>query len=368
MKRSLLLYIKENQLIKAWSTCMQQISKVLLSLLLAVLPNLIKAQDPCDSMTLSYFKTNPACYGSANGTINLTMSGGSSPYSFNWNTGATTEDLNGLSAAVYSVLVTDQNGCMDSAVISLSQPQPLSNVPTFQDVLCHGANTGFIVSHVSGGTSPYNYYWSNGSQSANAVFLTAGVYTVTVVDYHGCAVKDTVKISEPDALTLDLNSPELIPGYNISYYMGNDGSVDLTVSGGVAPYWYAWSNGASTEDISNLSANAYTVLVKDANGCSASGTIGLDQPSTVAMPTAFSPNNDGHNDNFIVHGADDSSDNLLTIFNRWGNIVYQQQNYTDQWKGHNNKGEELPDGTYFAIMEIKSKEMVLKGYVEMKRR
>jgi gliding motility-associated-like protein len=174
-------------------------------------------------------------------------------------------------------------------------------------------------------------------------------------------------VLQPDPLVLDLSSPELITGYNISYYMGSDGSIDLTVNGGVAPYWYSWSNGASTEDISNLSANAYTVLVKDANGCVASGTIGLAQPTNVAMPTAFSPNSDGHNDNFIVHGADESSENLLTIFNRWGNVVYQQKNYTDQWSGHNNKGEELPDGTYFAVMEIKSKEMILKGYVEMKR-
>jgi gliding motility-associated-like protein len=292
MKKILLLNIQESSPLKVWTSFMQQVLIVLLSLLLSLTPSFMQAQDPCASLNLNLIPHN---------------------------------------------------------------------------VSCNGGTDAYVISSITGGTAPYNYFWSTGSQSANIHDVPAGTYFLTIADYLGCIRRDTIQVTQPDPLVLDLSSPELITGYNISYYMGNDGSVDLTVSGGVAPYWYAWSNGASTEDISNLSANAYSVLVKDANGCTSSGTIGLAQPTNVAMPTAFSPNSDGHNDNFIVHGAAESSDNVLTIFNRWGNVVYQQQNYTDQWSGHNNKGEELPDGTYFAVMEIKSKDMILKGYVEMKR-
>lgn len=367
MKRSILLNIRENRLLKAYFSWMQQISKVLLSLFLFVSSNFAKAQSPCDSFNLTYSTTWPTCYGSANGTINLTVHGATTPVSYSWNTGASTEDLSGLAASVYTVTATDQNGCSATTAVTIGQPGAINTTLDVHNVLCNGETNGYIVSHVSGGTSPYNYFWSNGDQTNYDPDLSAGTYYLTVVDYLGCTKRDTATVTQPGPIVLDLTSPQYENGFNISYYMANDGSVDMSVSGGLAPYWYAWSNGASTEDIGNLSANVYSVLVKDANGCTVSGTIALDQPVMVAMPSAFSPNSDGNNDNFVVHGAEAFPDNVLTVFNRWGNIVYQHENYSGEWNGHNNKGEELPDGTYFAIMEIKSKDMTFKGYVEMKR-
>lgn len=367
MKRSILPAIMNNQFAAYHLFFKSSFSRRIVDFFLITLSASAFAQDPCDSINHTYVSTRPTCFGSANGTINLTMTGGAAPYTFSWSNGAVTEDLNGLQAAAYTVNISDQNGCRDSATIVLSQPPALTNVIQQQNVLCHGASTGFIVTHAGGGTDPYNYFWSNGSHDANIINLSAGVYVVTIVDYLGCIRKDTVNILQPDALSLTLTSPEPVPNYNISTYHGNDGSIDLTVSGGVQPYTYAWSNSAVTQDLLNLSANAYSVVVTDSNMCTASGSIVLDQPSTIEMPSGFTPNSDGHNDNFIVHGLEAYPDNVLTIFNRWGNIVYQHENYSNQWNGYNNRGEELPDGTYFAILEIKSQELILKGYVEMKR-
>lgn len=324
------------------------------------------AQGPC-GINHSYSVTSPSCYGSSNGTINLTVSGGASPYLFNWNNGAVTEDLSGLTASVYTVKITDQNGCKDSVTITLNQPALLTNSIQKKNVLCNGGNSGFILTNVNGGTGPYNYFWSNGFQTDKIVNLTAGTYVVTVVDYRGCSRKDTIQILQPAPLSAVLYSPEPIPNYNVSTYGGSDGAVNLTVSGGTAPYSYLWSNSALSQNLNNLPAAAYSVAVTDSNACTANASIVLDQPLLLAIPSGFTPNGDGQNDDFVVKGADAYPDNLLTIYNRWGNIVYQIKNYSNQWNGYNNKGDELPDGTYFAILEIKSKDIVLKGYVEMKR-
>jgi gliding motility-associated-like protein len=119
--------------------------------------------------------------------------------------------------------------------------------------------------------------------------------------------------------------------------------------------------------VENLNAGPYSVVCIDANGCRAMASITLNHPMVLEMPTGYTPNQDGNNDNFIVHGIEAYPDNVMTIFNRWGNIVYQKENYFNEWNGVNNKGDELPDGTYFVILEINGGELVLKGYVEMKR-
>ena len=274
MKKSLLLPSKKNY---SFTTGIQ-FSKVLLCLFLVSSINNLRAQGLCDSLSLSYSATSPTCNGMTNGTINLTMSGGALPYTFNWSNGASTEDLTGLSASTYSVVVTDLNGCMDTANVTITQPDSLLNTIFVQHVLCNGGNTGFIYTNVSGGTTDYNYFWSNGFTSPNLIYMTAGTYILTVIDYLGCSRIDTIEILQPDSISLVLFSPEPIIDYNISTYLGNDGSVDLTVSGGIPPYTYLWSNSAITQDISGLSANIYTVTVTDSNLCTSSASILLDPP------------------------------------------------------------------------------------------
>ena len=149
--------------------------------------------------------------------------------------------------------------------------------------------------------------------------------------------------------------------------MGNDGTINSTVNGGTTPYSYVWSNGSNDADLSNLSAGIYYLTVIDTNGCRVSDEITLTQPLTLEMPQGYSPNNDGKNDLFVVHGIEAYPNNTLTIYNRWGNVVYSKDSYLNEWNGISNNDQELPTGTYFAILEVNNGEIVLKGYVELRR-
>ncbi|MBL7890267.1 MAG: gliding motility-associated C-terminal domain-containing protein [Bacteroidia bacterium] len=316
----------------------------------------------------SYTFINPGCNGLSNGSIDFSLAGGVIPYTYSWNTGATSEDLNNIPIGTYTLVYADLNGCSDSISVTLIEPLVLSNNIAHQDVLCYGGNNAMIDINIIGGTLPYSYLWSNGATTEDVDSLTQGMYYVTITDGQGCSRTDTVTISQPDSLALDLVSPVLANGHNISFYQGADGSIDLTVAGGVQPYNYIWSNGATTEDVENISAGQYYVVVTDQHGCVASRQIILTEPFDLAMPTGITPNDDGRNDFFVVKGIEAYPDNVLTIYNRWGNIVYKRENYLNQWNGTNTSGEELPDGTYYAVLEINGRDITLNGYVEIRRK
>jgi gliding motility-associated-like protein len=148
---------------------------------------------------------------------------------------------------------------------------------------------------------------------------------------------------------------------------GHDGSIDLTVSGGTPPYSFAWSNGATSEDLSGLSAGTYSVTVTDASGCSAVAFITLTEPIDIAMPNGFSPNGDGANDYFVVQGLENFPNNHIEIYNRWGNLVYETDHYRNKWEGVSNKGDQLPDATYFVILEVNGGDIKLNSYVDLRR-
>jgi gliding motility-associated-like protein len=197
--------------------------------------------------------------------------------------------------------------------------------------------------------------------------LGAGNYTVTVVDSFGCILNDVTIISQPDSLQLTIYSPLQFNGHHVSLAGSNDGLIDLTVNGGTNPFTYLWSNGTTTEDLNNITAGFYNVIVIDTNGCKASASITLTEPFVLELPTGFSPNGDGKNDLFVIHGIESYPDNTVTIYNRWGNVVYSTAGYTNDWNGNSNNGQALPDATYFVILEINKGEIVKKNYVELRR-
>ena len=164
---------------------------------------------------------------------------------------------------------------------------------TQTNVLCFGATTGAINLTPSGGTAPYTYAWSNGAISQDLNGIPAGTYTVVVNDANGsiggCTAATTVTISQP-AAALTLNTTQT----NIFCNGAATGNIDLTVSGGTAPYIYAWSNGAIGQDLAGIAAGTYTVTVNDANGsaggCSASTSVTITQPAT-PVSIAFTQTN-----------------------------------------------------------------------------
>ncbi len=218
---------------------------------------------PVGALNVTSSAVNILCFGGTNGSINVTATAGTPPYSYIWSTGATTEDLNSLPAGNYTVTVTDNNGCSMTNDLFVTQPSAaLSSSNTNTAVLCFGNSTGAIDINVTGGTSPYTYLWSNGATSADLVNMTAGSYSVTITDANGCTTTDQSTITQPAAT---LNATSAITNLNCTDVM--DGAVQLSVSGGTAPYNYQWDNGATSSGISNLNPGVYTVNISDQNGC-----------------------------------------------------------------------------------------------------
>lgn len=311
--------------------------------------------------------TNIPCNGYYTGVIDITIGGGVLPYGYNWSNGQTTEDVDSLGAGNYSVIMTDANGCVITNSFSITELAPIVLTQTMTIPLCFGDLNGGIDLSSGGGTAPFTYNWSTGASTEDLSGIGSGTYTVTVNDVNNCFATDTFFIGEPGAIFSSVSSPVYTGGYNVSGYGTSDGSADLTVNGGTAPYTYAWNNGGTTEDLNNIPAGTYTVITTDANGCQSIDTITLYEPLDLAMPTGFSPNGDGFNDYFVVHGIEIFPENTLEVYNRWGNLVYDSKNYSNQWYGNNETGEALPDGTYFVILNINNDAIVLKGYVDIRR-
>ena len=163
-----------------------------------------------------------------------------------------------------------------------------------------------------------------------------------------------------------LDAPVLPNGHHISFNGGNNGSISSNVSGGTSPYNYAWSTGANTATLSDLEAGDYAVSVSDANGCTGSSSITLSEPLPVDLPTVITPNNDGFNDVLVIQGIEAFPNNELSVFNRWGGLVFNQNNYQNTWAGESNNGGQLPKGTYFVILELNNGDPALTGYLEIR--
>ncbi len=218
---------------------------------------------------------NVLCFGEDNGSINLDVTGGTPPYSYSWNTGATTQDINNLTAGLYTVTVTGANGCELIEEIEITEPEPLEVDIDGEDILCNGVDTGSITSIVSGGTPPYTYSWSNGATSQNLENLSAGTYNVTVTDANGCTVADSATISEPsEALGVNISKMNATTSQGCS-----DGSATATPTGGTPPYTYQWSASAdnqTTQTATGLDDQSHTVTVTDANDCIISQSVVID--------------------------------------------------------------------------------------------
>ncbi|MDP1622508.1 MAG: T9SS type A sorting domain-containing protein, partial [Bacteroidales bacterium] len=222
------------------------------------------------------------CNGGSTGSIDITVTGGTPDYTYAWTTGAGTEDIGGLTAGCYTVTVTDANQCTITGTWCITEPPALTLTGMGSPVLCNGGSSGSIDIMVAGGTMPYGYAWSNGETSEDIGGLTAGCYTVTVMDANSCMITDTWCITEPSALSLTgISTPALCNG-------GSAGSIDITVAGGTMPYGYMWSNGESSEDISGLTAGTYTVTVTDANACMTSMSFMVSEPTALDLTAVVS--------------------------------------------------------------------------------
>ncbi|MDQ3050361.1 MAG: T9SS type A sorting domain-containing protein, partial [Bacteroidota bacterium] len=251
-----------------------------------------------DALAIDEQVTNSLC-GGASGAIDITVSGGTDPYDYDWSTGATSEDVTGLSAGTYTVTVTDENGCSVTESFNVDDAGAVEADASGTDVSCNGGNNGSADLVVSGGTDPYVFDWSNGATTEDISGLVAGTYTVTITDLNGCTAIATVTINEPVAIEI------IAEGVCSPCKKNGEAYASASASGGTGQLSYLWSTGATTAVINNLESGTYTVTVTDENGCSATEEVILDcdpecQYTTFTMGGWGSPPN-GNNPGSYLH-------------------------------------------------------------------
>ena len=206
-------------------------------------------------------KTDVSCNGGSNGTATVSVSGGTAGYTYSWSpTGGTAATASGLAAGTYTVTITDANTCQTTANVTIGQPSVLAATTAKTDVLCNGGATGTASVNVTGGNGNYTYVWSpSGGTAATATGLTAGNYSVLITDAVGCTLNKNFTINQPSILAATTSQ------INATCVVGGQASV--TPSGGTTPYTYLWSNGETTQTVTNLAAGNYSTTITDANGC-----------------------------------------------------------------------------------------------------
>ncbi len=235
-----------------------------------------------DELIIDVILMPPLCAGDANGSIEVSGWGGTPPYSYQWNTGATTPILANIPAGTYTVTVSDAQGCSTTQVIELPEPAPLNIAVTTTPSACNSA-TGTATATVSGGTPPYTYLWSNGQTGPMATGLAPGNYSLTVSDAHNCQKAVLFTIVQPDPPVIDIEATDVsCPG-------AADGSLTANANGGTPPYSFQWSNGQNGPTIFNLPAGNYSVTVTDANGCTATAMASVNEPPQMVLELSSTP-------------------------------------------------------------------------------
>ncbi len=223
-----------------------------------------------------------SCHGASDGYIKMTISGGSGNYTYSWEGpggySASTRDISGLKTGDYVCTVTDINGCVLTPKPSFTLDEPEEMIISYvssvsadgsYNISCNGGTGSVDVTVTGGSVGSYNYTWSSSDGSGivagqqDQTLLTAASYHLIVTDLNGCIVEKEIQLTQPPALVT-----EMTVTHTTCQTSGfDDGSVNLTVSGGIEPYSYSWSTGATTQDIAALTPGIYFISITDANGC-----------------------------------------------------------------------------------------------------
>ncbi|MFM2208183.1 MAG: hypothetical protein RL213_2158 [Bacteroidota bacterium] len=210
--------------------------------------------------------------------------------SYNWNGNIFTQ------SGTYAARFTGSGGCDSIAQLSLTVDTASRLSFAFQSPQCHGGSDGAILLTTSAlPTDSVTYSWSNGSTLSTLNGITAGSYSVVVTDRNQCAVRRNLQLTEPAQLSPALTSSgNLCPG-------SSDGNIQLNISGGVPPYSYLWSNGATAAQLSGLTPGTYSVTTTDANGCDTTATSVIGLYPLIHIDS-FSPSSGTTGDTLTLHG------------------------------------------------------------------
>ncbi|WP_375583873.1 gliding motility-associated C-terminal domain-containing protein [Cyclobacterium xiamenense] len=275
--------------------------------------------DEPDPVAVQAAIADVSCFLGTDGAIELTITGGSGEPRVQWSNGMTGASISGLRAGTYTAFIIDGQSCFDSHTFQVNQPEEALRVEGIGSFELCGLNDAMSLElQVSGGTAPYTYFWSHGATAKDIFDLQPGGYEVTVTDAKGCSVTETFEVPSP-TLPMDLS----ISGKLGICTSEERGEAAVTVSGGMAPYTFLWSNGATTSGVENLGPGSYFVDVTDANGCTVRESVEIIRSRNlqVSLEDIQSISCFGANDGSIrISISEDSGPYRLT----WSNGVEDQ--------------------------------------------
>lgn len=247
----------------------------------------LQTNTACQNVDLSFQNqvtvTDVSCNGGSDGEVTVISSGGHPNYSYSPD-GITYYPINtiGNLPAGNGVVWAQSganSGCQEMIPITINEPIAITTSVTGTNPTCAG-NDGTADLTVNGGVAPYTFAWSSGSTQEDPTNLVVGNNTVTITDANGCTATESITLNNPPGFSASAT------GTDPTCYGGNDGAADLTVNGGTAPFNYAWSSGSTQEDPTNLIAGVNTVTITDGQGCTATASVTLSQPTEV-LPNAY---------------------------------------------------------------------------------
>jgi gliding motility-associated-like protein len=292
---------------------------------------------------------------SANGAINITVSGGTSPYTFSWTNGSSTEDISLVTAGAYTVTISESGvlNCSTSFTFDIPSVLPVTVNTSSDTTYCSGDSV--LLSANGGGT----YLWTEiggaliGTSNPILVQPNIGLNTYIVTGSNGsCSDKDTINI------TL-LPTPIADAGVNVETLEGNAELIGGNPTG-PAGATYSWYPSDGVKDISSSNpfvnpseTTTYYVLVTNNLGCKAIDSVRVIVYPSIIVPSGFTPNGDGANEKWIIDFIYKYPESTVQVYNRWGQLLYESApGYPEPWDGKYN-GNDLPVGTYYYIIDVK---------------
>lgn len=282
------------------------------------------------------------------GSITVTAAGGTTPYTYTWtpsvSSGASAANL---SDGTYQIVIEDANGCPpDTQTVVLVPPPPIVISVSSTDVTCNGGADGtvLVIANIGGGEAPYTYTWSNAATDSVQTGMTAGTYTVSVTDVNNCP---------EDIASTTITEPDKIEANAASICLNGLGQLTANASGGTQPYGYQWSTTATSSSIGGLEPGAYTVTVTDVNNCPQDEETMIIPPCDISIPTAFTPNGNGTNDDWQIENLKFFEGCEVRVYNRWGDVVFKSAGYDTPWDGRERlTNVALPPAVYYYVIEL----------------
>jgi len=313
-----------------------------------------------DFNSSNYNEFQVSCADAADGSLEVLPLGGTPPYRYLWDNGSTAIGQRAIPIGTYTVTVTDALGCSLTISETLIAPSPLELSANFINPSCDGLTTGQVrVDNVIGGISPYTFNLNERGFSENAIYtgLSEGNYQIAIQDANGCEVMEEGTLSAPIIPVIDL-------GEDLRIELADN--IDLIVNSLTPLETITWRNdfGLSCYDCLEVNAaptnrTTYALTVSSVDGCTATDSLNIEvlKVRDVYLPNAISPNQDGINDRFFVFGGPEvSSIQSLRIFTRWGEQIFEQQNFPPNdpdfgWGGMHN-GQVVGNAVYIWMAEI----------------